>query len=63
MCILLNVKKHEKTFALNVDIFIIQLNIDLLWKNLTFCINIFIVCFHSHYDVLITRRDTFFVLS
>lgn len=21
MCILLNVKKHEKTFALNVDIF------------------------------------------
>lgn len=22
MCILLNVKKHEKTFALNVDIFI-----------------------------------------
>lgn len=23
MCILLNVKKHEKTFALNVDIFII----------------------------------------
>ena len=24
MCILLNVKKHEKTFALNVDIFIIS---------------------------------------
>lgn len=23
MCILLNVKKHEKTFALNVDIFIV----------------------------------------
>lgn len=23
MCILLNVKKHEKTFALNVDIFIL----------------------------------------
>ena len=41
----------------------IQLNIDLLLKNLAFCINIFIVCFHSHYDVLITRRDTFFVLS
>lgn len=37
----------------------IQLNIDLLWKNLTFCINIFIVCFHSHYDVLITRREIF----
>lgn len=27
MCILLNVKKHEKTFALNVDIFKSQ-NID-----------------------------------
>ena len=25
MCILLNVKKHEKTFALNVDIFIVDL--------------------------------------
>ena len=25
MCILLNVKKHEKTFALNVDIFKCQL--------------------------------------
>ena len=24
MCILLNVKKHEKTFALNVDIFKFQ---------------------------------------
>lgn len=24
MCILLNVKKHEKTFALNVDIFKLQ---------------------------------------
>lgn len=24
MCILLNVKKHEKTFALNVDIFKMQ---------------------------------------
>lgn len=24
MCILLNVKKHEKTFALNVDIFRIK---------------------------------------
>lgn len=24
MCILLNVKKHEKTFALNIDIFICQ---------------------------------------
>lgn len=24
MCILLNVKKHEKTFALNVDIFRIE---------------------------------------
>lgn len=24
MCILLNVKKHEKTFALNVDIFKIK---------------------------------------
>ena len=24
MCILLNVKKHEKTFALNVDIFKIR---------------------------------------
>ena len=31
MCILLNVKKHEKTFALNVDIFIriSRLNLDL----------------------------------
>ena len=26
MCILLNVKKHEKTFALNVDIFIFEKN-------------------------------------
>lgn len=26
MCILLNVKKHEKTFALNVDIFNIEKN-------------------------------------
>lgn len=26
MCILLNVKKHEKTFALNVDIFILKKN-------------------------------------
>lgn len=28
MCILLNVKKHEKTFALNVDIFkiLVKLN-------------------------------------
>ena len=26
MCILLNVKKHEKTFALNVDIFILKLS-------------------------------------
>ena len=26
MCILLNVKKHEKTFALNVDIFKRKLN-------------------------------------
>lgn len=24
MCILLNVKKHEKTFALNVDIFMLD---------------------------------------
>lgn len=24
MCILLNVKKHEKTFALNVDIFTLK---------------------------------------
>ena len=28
MCILLNVKKHEKTFALNVDIF----KLKKLWK-------------------------------
>lgn len=28
MCILLNVKKHEKTFALNVDIFIDYRNLD-----------------------------------
>lgn len=27
MCILLNVKKHEKTFALNVDIFTIKKNL------------------------------------
>ena len=27
MCILLNVKKHEKTFALNVDIFKLQKNV------------------------------------
>ena len=25
MCILLNVKKHEKTFALNVDIFKVKI--------------------------------------
>lgn len=28
MCILLNVKKHEKTFALNVDIFKESLKIE-----------------------------------
>ena len=28
MCILLNVKKHEKTFALNVDIFNIPMRIN-----------------------------------
>lgn len=30
MCILLNVKKHEKTFALNVDIFSVK------WKSVIF---------------------------
>lgn len=31
MCILPNVKKHEKTFALNVDIFILENNHNILW--------------------------------
>ena len=30
MCILLNVKKHEKTFALNVDIFKKHMNIKII---------------------------------
>lgn len=33
MCILLNVKKHEKTFALNVDIFITPLSIKNFFSN------------------------------
>lgn len=32
MCILLNVKKHEKTFALNVDIFIVSKLYKSRWK-------------------------------
>ena len=35
MCILLNVKKHEKTFALNVDIFISE---EFLKMALAFCL-------------------------
>ena len=34
MCILLNVKKHEKTFALNVDIFISVIIGVTSWKKL-----------------------------
>lgn len=33
MCILLNVKKHEKTFALNVDIFTTPLSIKNFFSN------------------------------
>lgn len=34
MCILLNVKKHEKTFALNVDIFkLLHKDIN-IWKKI-----------------------------
>lgn len=33
MCILLNVKKHEKTFALNVDIFIMPKYIKNFFSN------------------------------
>lgn len=40
MCILLNVKKHEKTFALNVDIFRIVLGIVWLFHILYFIFGI-----------------------
>ena len=33
MCILLNVKKHEKTFALNVDIFSVVTRLKKGFKN------------------------------
>ena len=32
MCILLNVKKHEKTFALNVDIFMWEEWLEMMLK-------------------------------
>lgn len=45
MCILLNVKKHEKTFALNVDIFKNSVNLQkdvekrfILCNNISECI-------------------------
>lgn len=34
MCILLNVKKHEKTFALNVDIFTVTQYMKILLQSL-----------------------------
>lgn len=36
MCILLNVKKHEKTFALNVDIFKLQKKIKKVLTDVTY---------------------------
>ena len=43
MCILLNVKKHEKTFALNVDIFKDNKKVKKLVDFVLFCDIIFVV--------------------
>lgn len=37
MCILLNVKKHEKTFALNVDIFTKGVFLNFFLQSLELC--------------------------
>lgn len=48
MCILLNVKKHEKTFALNVDIFNYNKNLQKRYsKYILICIIV-----NNHADVL-----------
>ena len=47
MCILLNVKKHEKTFALNVDIFKVEKNVK---KVLTFSLRSYIITLASRIE-------------
>ena len=51
MCILLNVKKHEKTFALNVDIFtILTLNSKDFAKSVRYAIILFRIRLSLHGD-------------
>lgn len=42
MCILLNVKKHEKTFALNVDIFTFRVIVKKCLRGVEMCDKIFL---------------------
>lgn len=50
MCILLNVKKHEKTFALNVDIFRTKI-VDKKLKNI-----LTIICSDDNINKLTARN-------
>lgn len=56
MCILLNVKKHEKTFALNVDIFIHGNILPLLWTFTPEFGTILVVSLYTNEEILCTGR-------